>query len=82
MCANGNGMLATGRVFVANSSGAINCVGNSAASGGPEFTGGTLLINAAAVSTNLPVTLGTAGGTIDTNGNSAVLAGGSAGPAA
>jgi YVTN family beta-propeller protein/autotransporter-associated beta strand protein len=70
ICRNGSGMLASGATFVANTSGAISCVGSTAA-----FTGGTLLVNGASLSSGVAVSLGTGGGTINTNGNSLTLSG-------
>ncbi|MDO9268513.1 MAG: autotransporter-associated beta strand repeat-containing protein [Methylobacter sp.] len=71
MCGNGNAMLGSGGTFVANTAGALGCTGSS----GPSFTGGTLRINGAGLAISTPMTLGSAGGTIDTNGNSATLSG-------
>jgi len=62
LCGNGNAMLATGATFVANTAEALGCAGGSSLT----FAGGTLLINGTALSSSLPITLGTGGGTIDT----------------
>ena len=70
MCGNGSGMLVAGASFVANTSGAISCVGTTA-----TFTGGTLLVNESSLSSSVAVSLGAAGGTIDTNGNGLTLSG-------
>jgi len=68
ICGNGNSMLAGGKTFVANTAGATACLGSS-----PTFTGGTLRINGAALSLSTAMSLGTGGGTIDTNGNNATV---------
>jgi autotransporter-associated beta strand protein/YVTN family beta-propeller protein len=70
LCGNGSGMLGSGKTFVANSAGALGCTGSSA-----SFSGGTLKINTASLSSSQVMSLGTAGGIIDTNGNSATLSG-------
>ena len=70
LCGNGSAMLGTGGTFVASTAGALGCAGSNA-----SLTGGTLKINGAGLSISTPMTLGTAGGTIDTNGNSATLSG-------
>ncbi|HEX8962862.1 MAG TPA: autotransporter-associated beta strand repeat-containing protein, partial [Rhodocyclaceae bacterium] len=70
ICGNGSAMLASGRTFIANTAGALGCFGSSA-----SFTGGTLRINGAGLAITTPMTLGSAGGTIDTNGNSATVSG-------
>jgi autotransporter-associated beta strand protein/YVTN family beta-propeller protein len=70
MCGNGSGMLVAGATFVANTSGAISCVGTTA-----TFTGGTLLVNGSSLSSSVAVSLGAAGGTIDTSDNSLTLSG-------
>lgn len=70
LCGNGSAMLGSGKTFAANSAGALGCAGSSA-----SFTGGTLKINGAGLSISTPMTLGSGGGTIDTNGNSATLSG-------
>ena len=73
---NGNLLLATGRTFVANSGGALGCTGTVV----PTFTGGTLRVNNAGLSFASPITLGVAGGTIDTNANDATFSGVFSGP--
>jgi fibronectin-binding autotransporter adhesin len=70
LCGNGSGMLGSGKTFVANTAGALGCTGSSA-----SFSGGTLKINGAGLAITTPMTLGTAGGTIDTNANNATLSG-------
>jgi YVTN family beta-propeller protein/autotransporter-associated beta strand protein len=82
VCSNGNALLASGRTFKANTSGALACTLASGASGasGPVFTGGTLQIAGANIASALPVTLQSQGGTIDTNGNNATLSGAISGP--
>jgi fibronectin-binding autotransporter adhesin len=70
LCGSGNGMLGSGKTFVANSANALGCTGSSA-----SFSGGTLKVNGAGLAISTPMTLGSAGGTIDTNGNSATLSG-------
>jgi outer membrane autotransporter protein len=80
-CTNGNALLAAGSTFMARSSGALHCTLPSGPTGspGPIFSGGTLQFLAGGVSSNLPITLQSAGGTIDTNGFNAVLSGGISG---
>ena len=51
-----------------------------AARAGPVFTGGTLLIAGANVSSSLPISLQSQGGIVDTNGNNATLSGAISGP--
>jgi YVTN family beta-propeller protein/autotransporter-associated beta strand protein len=84
ICSNGNALLAAGLTFTARTSGALACTLASGASGspGPVFTGGTLQFAGANISSALPITLQAAGGTIDTNGNSATLSGVIDGPGA
>ena len=71
ICGNGNGMLVTGATFVLNTLGALGCMGTSS----PTFTGGTMRMNAAGLSVTKAISLGTGGGTIDTNGNDATFSG-------
>jgi YVTN family beta-propeller protein/autotransporter-associated beta strand protein len=82
ICSNGNALLASGLTFTARTSGALACTLASGPSGasGPVFTGGTLQIAGADVTSTLPITLQSQGGTIDTNGNNATLAGAVSGP--
>ena len=82
ICSNGNALLAAGLTFKANTSGALTCTLASGPTGspGPVFTGGTLQIAGANITSNLPVTLQSQGGTIDTNGNNATLSGTISGP--
>jgi outer membrane autotransporter protein len=82
ICSNGNALLASGLTFTARTSGALACTLASGVSGasGPVFTGGTLQIAGANITSSLPVTLQSQGGTIDTNGNSATLSGPISGP--
>jgi YVTN family beta-propeller protein/autotransporter-associated beta strand protein len=84
ICSNGNALLAAGLTFTARTSGALACTLASGASGspGPVFTGGTLQFAGANISSGLPITLQAAGGTFDTNGNSATLSGVISGPGA
>jgi YVTN family beta-propeller protein/autotransporter-associated beta strand protein len=84
ICSNGNALLAAGLTFTARTSGALACTLASGASGslGPVFTGGTLQFAGANISSALPITLQAAGGTFDTNGNSATLSGVISGPGA
>jgi YVTN family beta-propeller protein/autotransporter-associated beta strand protein len=84
VCSNGNALLAAGLTFTARTSGALACTLASGPSGspGPVFTGGTLQFAGANISSALPITLQAAGGTIDTNGNSATLSGVISGPGA
>ncbi len=70
LCGNGSGMMATGRVFVANTGSAFSCTGGTA-----TMTGGTVLMNANNITTNVPIVLATQGGTVNTNGNNATLSG-------
>jgi autotransporter-associated beta strand protein/YVTN family beta-propeller protein len=70
ICRYGNSMLATGRIFVANTTGAISCMGST-----PTFTGGTLRINGSNFTSARAFALGSGGGVIDTNGNSATFSG-------
>ncbi len=72
LCGNGSsasGLLGNGRTFVANTSSALRCAGSTA-----SFTGGTLLVNGSNLRFTTPLSLGTDGGTIDTNGNDATVA--------
>jgi YVTN family beta-propeller protein/autotransporter-associated beta strand protein len=77
ICSNGNALLAAGLTFKANTSGALNCTLASGPTGspGPVFTGGTLQFAGANIASSLPILLQAAGGTFDTNGNNATLAG-------
>jgi YVTN family beta-propeller protein/autotransporter-associated beta strand protein len=70
MCGNGSAMLGSGGIFIANTAGAVNCAGATA-----TFSGGTLLINGANEAITTPMVLAAQGGIINTNGNSATLAG-------
>lgn len=70
ICRYGNSMLATGRIFVANTPGAISCMGPT-----PTFSGGTLRINGNNFTTAQSFLLGTNGGAIHTNGNNATFSG-------
>jgi YVTN family beta-propeller protein/autotransporter-associated beta strand protein len=82
VCTNGNALLATGLTFVAHTSGALGCTlaSGPAGSPGPVFTGGTLQIAGAGISSALPINLSSLGGMIDTNGFNATLSGGIGGP--
>ena len=82
ICSNGNALLAAGLTFTANTSGALSCTQASGPTGspGPVFTGGALQIAGANVSSSLPITLQSQGGTVDTNGNNATLSGAISGP--
>jgi YVTN family beta-propeller protein len=82
ICSNGNALLAAGLTFRANTSGALNCTLASGPTGspGPVFTGGTMQFAGANISSSLPILLQAAGGTFDTNGNNATLAGAISGP--
>ena len=82
ICSNGNALLGAGLTFKANTSGALSCTLASGPTGspGPVFTGGTLQIAGANVSSGLPITLQSQGGTVDTNGNNATLSGAISGP--
>ena len=82
ICSNGNALLGTGLTFRANTGGALACTQASGPSGspGPVFTGGTLLIAGANVSSSLPISLQSQGGIVDTNGNNATLSGAISGP--
>jgi fibronectin-binding autotransporter adhesin len=75
MCSNGNALLSSGSTFVAHSSGALQCTLASGPTGasGPVFTGGTLQMAGNGIASALPITVMPQGGTIDTNGNNAVL---------
>jgi outer membrane autotransporter protein len=77
ICSNGNALLATGLTFTARTSGALVCTLASGPMGspGPVFTGGTLQFAGANITSALPITLQSAGGTFDTNGNDATLSG-------
>ncbi|MDY6983456.1 MAG: YncE family protein, partial [Pseudomonadota bacterium] len=68
ICQRGDALLASGNTFVAHTGGALGCTGSSA-----EFTGGTLLVNGANQTFATPISVGTGGGTIDTNGNDATI---------
>jgi YVTN family beta-propeller protein/autotransporter-associated beta strand protein len=82
ICSNGNALLSSGLTFKANTSGALACTLASGPGGasGPVFTGGTLQIAGANITSALPITLQSQGGTIDTNGNNATLSGTISGP--
>ena len=82
ICSNGNALLGAGLTFRANTGGALACTQASGPSGsaGPVFTGGTLLIAGANVSSSLPISLQSQGGIVDTNGNNATLSGAISGP--
>jgi outer membrane autotransporter protein len=82
ICSNGNALLASGLTFKANTSGALNCTLASGPTGspGPVFTGGTMQFAGANIASSLPILLQAAGGTFDTNGNNATLAGAISGP--
>ena len=82
ICSNGNALLGAGLTFKANTSGALACTLSSGPTGspGPVFTGGTLQIAGANISSSLPITLQSQGGTVDTNGNNATLSGAISGP--
>ena len=82
ICSNGNALLGAGLTFKANTSGALSCTQASGPAGspGPVFTGGTLQIAGANISSSLPITLQSQGGTVDTNGNNATLSGAISGP--
>jgi autotransporter-associated beta strand protein/YVTN family beta-propeller protein len=82
MCSNGNALLAAGQTFVARTSGVLACTLASGPTGssGPVFTGGTLQIAGPGIMSALPITLLAQGGTIDTNGNNAILSGVISGP--
>ena len=82
VCSNGNALLGAGLTFKANTSGALSCTLASGPTGspGPVFTGGTLQIAGADISSSLPITLQSQGGTVDTNGNNATLSGAISGP--
>ena len=82
ICSNGNALLAPGLTFKANTSGALACTLASGPTGssGPVFTGGTLQFAGANISSALPVTLMSQGGTFDTAGNNATLSGAIGGP--
>jgi YVTN family beta-propeller protein/autotransporter-associated beta strand protein len=84
ICSNGNALLGAGLTFTARTSRALACTLASGAFGslGPVFTGGTLQFAGANISSGLPITLQAAGGTFDTNGNSATLSGVISGPGA
>ena len=66
-----NALLATGSAFVANSAAAFVCFGGTT----PTFTGGTLLVNDTGLTLGHAMTLGSGGGTIDTNGYDATVSG-------
>ena len=82
ICSNGNALLGSGLTFRANTGGAVACTQASGPTGsaGPVFTGGTLLIAGANVSSSLPISLQSQGGIVDTNGNNATLSGAISGP--
>jgi len=82
ICSNGNALLGAGGTFAAGTGGALACTQASGPTGsaGPVFTGGTLLIAGANVSSNLPISLQAQGGIINTNGNNATLSGAISGP--
>ncbi len=79
VCGNGNALLAAGRTFHANNGGAIGCTMTGPGTG-PVFSGGTMQITGAGVSSALPVFLGPGGGTVDTQANSATFSGIISGP--
>ncbi|QJR15134.1 IPTL-CTERM sorting domain-containing protein [Usitatibacter palustris] len=69
-------LLSAGATFVANTAAALDCTG-----GTPTFTGGTLRINDVAIAFTQPtISLGAAGGTVDSNGNTATFFGSIGGP--
>jgi YVTN family beta-propeller protein/autotransporter-associated beta strand protein len=68
ICQRGDALLASGNTFVAHTGAALGCTGASA-----EFMGGTLLVNGANLAFATPMSVGTGGGTIDTNGNDATI---------
>ena len=70
ICGNGNALLAAGRTFVAKQGNALGCTGTTAV-----FTGGTLRIAAAGITSAQPILLTSTGGIIDTNGFNATLNG-------
>lgn len=70
ICGNGNALLQTGGTFVANSVAALGCLG-----GNPAFTGGTLRLNANNLSFGSSMSLGSAGGTVNTNGQAGSITG-------
>jgi YVTN family beta-propeller protein/autotransporter-associated beta strand protein len=74
---NGNALLASGLTFVANTSGALESTLASGPTGspGPIFTGGTLQFAGPNITSSLPITLETEGGTFDTLANNATLSG-------
>jgi YVTN family beta-propeller protein/autotransporter-associated beta strand protein len=76
VCGNGNALLTAGNTFIAKQSGALGCTG----AGGPVFTGGTMQIAAANITSALPMVLGAQGGTIDTQANTATFSGAIGGP--
>jgi autotransporter-associated beta strand protein/YVTN family beta-propeller protein len=82
ICSNGNALLGGGRTFAAHTSGALACTLASGPIGspGPVFTGGTLQFAAPGITSALPISLQTAGGTFDTSGNNATLSGTISGP--
>jgi YVTN family beta-propeller protein len=82
ICSNGNALLDAGLTFKANTSGAIACTLASGPTGapGPIFTGGTLQLAGGSMAINLPVNVQSAGGTIDTLGNTVTLANTLSGP--
>ena len=82
VCSQGNALLSTGLTFRANTGGALACTQASGPNGapGPIFTGGTLLVAGANVSSSLPISLQSQGGIVDTNGNNATLTGAISGP--
>jgi YVTN family beta-propeller protein/autotransporter-associated beta strand protein len=77
ICSNGNALLASGLTFKANTSGALACTMASGPTGspGPIFTGGTMRFAGAGITSSLPITLMSQGGTFDTAGNNATLSG-------
>jgi outer membrane autotransporter protein len=82
ICSNGNALLASGLTFTAHTSGALACTLASGPTGspGPVFTGGAMQFAGANIASSLPILLQAAGGTFDTNGNNATLAGTISGP--
>jgi YVTN family beta-propeller protein/autotransporter-associated beta strand protein len=81
VCSNGNAMLTAGHTFRANNGGAIACTMTGPGTG-PVFTGGTMQIRGASISSALPVLLAVQGGTIDTQANTAAFSGVILGPGA
>ena len=82
IASNGNALLASGLTFVANTSGALESTLASGPIGspGPIFTGGTLQFAGPNITSSLPITVETEGGTFDTLANTATLSGPITGP--